>query len=161
MATKRPLCDAGDNSLIYIGAVTEEHPTAIPPANLKRRNTYQLNARAVPIAETRKRTAIQKTVFLRPNLSDGIPPNIAPTTVPIKAIETVRPCSNTSRPHNTCIFCSAPDITAVSRPKRKPPKGNDSSPRKNLFRIHQLNFWSTIKVSGRPVGRSCFQYQLC
>src|SRR5687768_16347022 len=105
---------------MYIGAVTEEHPTASPPTNLKSKKTYQLKARAVPIAATRKSTAIQKTVFLRPYLSDGIPPNIAPTTVPTKAIETVSPCSNTFKPHNTLILCSAPEITAVSKPKRKP-----------------------------------------
>src|SRR5687768_5952574 len=99
MATKRPLCEAGASSLIYIGAVTEEHPTPNPPTNLKKRKTYQSTANADPTAETKNNTAIQNKVFLRPSLSEGIPPNIAPKTVPIRAMETVNPCSKTSSFH--------------------------------------------------------------
>src|SRR5688572_10176855 len=118
---------------MYMGAVTEEHPTPRPPTNLKKRNVYQSIESAEPTAETKNNTAIQNNVFLRPSLSEGIPPSIAPATVPINAMETVRPCSKTSSRHSSCIFCSAPEITAVSNPKRNPPKAITTDQVKILF----------------------------
>ena len=72
-----PLDLAGAISEIYMGAVTEEMPTPIPPKKRKIRNVYQLGARAVPSEESRYKPAMPKSVFLRPYLSEGIPPNKA------------------------------------------------------------------------------------
>src|SRR6267142_2634504 len=98
MATSRPRWEGGANSLMYIGALTEEHPIPKPPTNRKKRKLYQSMDRAEPTEDARNNTATQKSVFFRPIPSEGMPPSIAPITVPIKAIETVKPCSKTPRP---------------------------------------------------------------
>ena len=61
-------------------------------------------------------------ILFRPKASEGIPPNMAPNTVPISAILTVRPCSSTLKFQTCSMACSAPEITAVSKPNRKPPR---------------------------------------
>ena len=47
------------------------------------------------MAESRNARATKYNVFFLPNASDGLDPNKDPRTVPIDAIEIVRPCSNT------------------------------------------------------------------
>jgi hypothetical protein len=84
-------------------------------------NKYQSVASAEPTAEIRYKTAIQISVFFLPSLSEGMPPNKAPTTVPKRAIEMVSPCSKAESPHNIWMSLSAPEITAVSKPNKKPP----------------------------------------
>ena len=52
-ATNRPLSGAGEISAMYIGETTEVPPTPRPPRKRKTRNEVQLQARALPIAETK------------------------------------------------------------------------------------------------------------
>ena len=75
---------------MYIGAATEEAPTPTPPMNLKKENVYGSVASADPRAEIEYKIPIQNKVFLRPNLSQGIPPNNAPNTVPHNAIDMMK-----------------------------------------------------------------------
>ncbi|MNL40948.1 hypothetical protein D3C87_1633290 [compost metagenome] len=63
-----------------------EAPTPKPPINLKAANTNGSFAKAAPTAEMKYKIPIQNSVFLRPILLVGIPPKIAPTTVPQSAI---------------------------------------------------------------------------
>lgn len=140
MPTSRPRFDAGASSPMYIGAVTEEQPTPSPPRNRNTRKVNQLVASADPTAEIRNRNAIQHNVFFRPSRSVGIPPSMAPTTVPISAIETVRPCSKAVRFQICWIFCSAPEITAVSRPNKNPPKAMMTDQEVTLPRIIKNSF---------------------
>ena len=46
---------------------------------------------AEPSAPTTYRTPITKSIFLRPNLSAGLPAVKAPTMVPMSAVATVKP----------------------------------------------------------------------
>ena len=61
-------------------------------------------------------------VFLLPSRSEGMLPINDPPIVPIRAMETVSPCSMGLRFQYNWIACSAPEITAVSNPNRNPPK---------------------------------------
>ena len=65
-------------------------------------------------------TPIAISVARRPQRSIGQPPNTAPTTVPHSALEIARPCSAGLMFHTRCTACSAPEITAVSKPNRNP-----------------------------------------
>src|SRR6185369_9025005 len=97
------------------------------------KNRCQLVERAVPKDEIRYKVAIRYSVPLRPSLSDGIEPSNAPITVPINAMDTVSPCCKLFSCQYFCIDCSAPEITAVSNPKRKPPNAITSDHRKTFF----------------------------
>ena len=60
-------------------------------------------------------------LFFLPIFLVGIPRNIAPTTVPHRAIAiTTEPWKISVEFHKSWSFWSAPDITTVSNPKRKP-----------------------------------------
>ena len=61
-------------------------PTPKPPMNLNAANTNGLFANADPIAENKNKIPIHNKVFFLPILLVGIPPNIAPSTVPHNAI---------------------------------------------------------------------------
>src|SRR5215210_7835357 len=87
-----PLMRAGDISEIYIGATTDEAPTASPPIKRKAIKDGKLLARALPSAESAKSNAMIKRIGFLPYLSVGIPAVKAPTTVPISADEIVKPC---------------------------------------------------------------------
>ncbi|MBA7583664.1 hypothetical protein ES708_25611 [subsurface metagenome] len=72
-----------------MGAVTLETPTPIPPINLNSENEYGSGARAEPIADTPYNIPIINRVFFRPKIFVGIPPEIAPITVPHSAIDMI------------------------------------------------------------------------
>jgi hypothetical protein len=57
-------------------------------------------ANALPTAENVKRKAIINKMGFLPYLSAGFPAIKAPTTVPIKAEEIVKPCQNDERLNN-------------------------------------------------------------
>src|SRR5690606_19961394 len=129
-ATSRPRREGGAISEMYIGATTDEIPTPTPPMNRKIKNIPQPVARPEPSADTRYSTATMSRLILRPYLSAGTPPYRAPMTVPMRAMETVSPCSKGLEFQSTCRVCSAPEITAVSKPKRKPPRAAEMDQRK-------------------------------
>ena len=92
LTTAQERKSAVEISDMYMGAATEEAPTPKPPIKRKNKNIYQFVAKAEPAADMKYNTPIQKSVFFLPIRSDGNPPNKAPSTVPIRAIETVKPC---------------------------------------------------------------------
>jgi hypothetical protein len=51
-----------------------------------------------------------------------MPDTSEPTTVPIRLAATVNPSHPEVSDHSSCMVLSAPEITAVSNPKRKPPR---------------------------------------
>ena len=61
------------------------------------------------------------STFLRPRRSAGRPALIAPTMVPMRAVATVKPSENSLRWKTSRRFSVVPEITAVSKPKRRPP----------------------------------------
>lgn len=67
-------------------------------------------------------TAANRSEPRRPNLVAQTPEIAPPITHPIKALETVTPCQKEFNPKCFCKACSAPEITAVSYPKSRPPK---------------------------------------
>src|SRR5882762_1272037 len=80
----------------------------------------------------RNNAPTQNKLFLRPSLSAKNPPNAAPTTVPYSAIDTASPCVMLSRFQSFWMVCSAPEITAVSSPKRKPLRATVNDQRRSL-----------------------------
>jgi hypothetical protein len=66
--------------------------------------------------------ALTKSIFLRPNLSVGFPTNKAPTMVPINALATVKPKPPSLSSNRSFSFSVVPEITAVSKPNRNPPR---------------------------------------
>lgn len=92
-----PLILAGEISDIYIGATTDEAPTAMPPIKRNAIKVDKLFANALPNAENAKRNAMINKIGFLPYLSEGFPAIKAPTTVPIKAEEIVNPCQKGER----------------------------------------------------------------
>ena len=88
----RPLTFAGDISEIYMGATTEEAPMDNPPNNLKIMNCRMVFESALPMAETRNKTAMMNNIGFRPYLSAGYPDVNEPMMVPINAVAMVNPC---------------------------------------------------------------------
>src|SRR5882757_5163029 len=119
---RRPRKCAGAISEIYIGPTTEEAPTAIPPIKRKRMNRPQAEMEAVPIAAKKYKAAITINTLLRPYFLAGTPAIREPNTVPIRLEETVNPCQKELSDHIFSMIFSAPEITAVSKPNKKPPR---------------------------------------
>jgi hypothetical protein len=67
---------------------------------------------------------------LRPSESAGFSITTEPTIVPMSADATVKPSQNSSNPKSCWMAFSAPEITAVSKPKRRPPKAATAAERK-------------------------------
>jgi hypothetical protein len=115
-----PRLSAGAISEINIGAATVDAPTPNPP--MKRANMKNITFGAIPdkTAEIKYSNPTDTSVFFRPNLAVGIPPNIAPTTVPHNAILIARPWTNPfPNCHRFWKVSSAPDMTMVSKPNKK------------------------------------------
>src|SRR6478609_9613131 len=90
------------------------------------------------------------STFLRPYFSAGLPAIMEPSTVPINADATVKPCEKSSNDHNSWMDFSTPDITAVSNPKRKPPRAATKAyPNDDDFLI-EWKVVSFYKRSGKP-----------
>ena len=89
--------------------------------NLKKENDKGPIARAEPIADIKYNIPINTRVLFLPNLSFGIAPKIAPITVPHSAIDTTtNPWNKSEEFQSDCKVFSAPDITSVSKPNKKP-----------------------------------------
>ena len=78
-------------------------------------------ASAEPTAPTTNSAPITKSIFLRPYLSAGIPAVRAPRMVPMSAVATVNPRPAGLRLNSWASATVVPEITAVSKPKIRPP----------------------------------------
>ena len=90
-ATSRPRRRAGAISVMYTGDTTDAPPTAMPPSQRKNSSEYQSQAKAQPTADTRNKTASTVSTGRRPHQSEGRPTSKAPNSVPISALDTVKP----------------------------------------------------------------------
>src|SRR6185503_10483426 len=113
---------AGAISDIYIGATTDEAPTASPPMIRKKINKAHAETEAHPMAATINMTAMVCSTFLRPYFLAGMLANIAPAIVPKRLDDTVNPCHPELRCQRPSNVFSAPEITTVSNPNKKPPR---------------------------------------
>src|SRR5688572_25152612 len=93
----------------------------MPPRKRNVMKRIQIEVDAQPMADSKYRIAIVISTFLRPYFFAGGAAIIEPSTVPIKLEATVKPCQNDPSCHNSWIVFSAPEMTAVSKPNKKPP----------------------------------------
>lgn len=122
--TSAPLILAGEASEMYKGAVMEAIPTPRPTKILPIMMTNGVGARAMIKAPARNRESAIKMEGFLPNLSFIQPPNPAPTMAPATAILTIVSLSTvlfSTAVKSSRIYRSAPDMTPVSYPKRRPP----------------------------------------
>jgi len=82
---------------MYIGEVIDAAPTPTPPIILKIINSVRFLGKAVPMAETKKRTADTIRTFFRPSRSPSIPATETPMMHPIRAQEAAHPVHFGSR----------------------------------------------------------------
>lgn len=118
---------AGEISAIYMGETTDAPPTPSPPINRKNKKLYQSHARPDPSAEIRYKIASRINTERRPNLSAGLLINIAPMMVPIRALATENPSWKDVNSNVVLNHSVVPEITAVSNPKRSPPRAHDQT----------------------------------
>src|SRR5215475_10718406 len=78
-------------------------------------------ARPVPIELTKKIAAAIFMTAMRPWRSASGPANQAPRAEPSSAPATARPSSQDAAPDQSLMASTAPLMTAVSKPNRKPP----------------------------------------
>ena len=118
---------------MYIGARTDAAPMPIPPTKRDSIKTYQFSAIAQPIAESRNKTPVIFKESLLPQRSPGIEPNIAPTIVPTRAIATVQPREIFVSWNLASRLDVTPDITAVSKPNKRPAQEIKAALKNNGF----------------------------
>ena len=94
----RPRNRAGEISALYIGAITDEPPTASPPINRKKTKDAHPQAAALPTADMKYKAPSTNSIARRPYLSTGFSKMKEPMIVPIRALATVNPCQKPSLP---------------------------------------------------------------
>src|SRR5205823_3199309 len=118
-------------------------PMAMPPMNLAIMKDQTSCASADQDDPTRKSAPTQSSVFFLPNRSVGQPPPIEPNTVPHKAAPMASPCMASLSPQSDWIVFSAPEMTTVSKPNRKPASAatRDQSTRRAFMDLVMLMDW--------------------
>ncbi|MCY1551979.1 hypothetical protein D9M68_883470 [compost metagenome] len=96
-------------------------PIPSPPMILKEMSVVVPDAAMQPIEETRKNRAARSITFLRPYRSLKVPAAATPMMQPNRAQLTNQPSMAVSNRNWFTTKESTPDITAVSKPNRKPP----------------------------------------
>src|SRR5262249_1071398 len=118
---RRPRMFAGDTSAMYIGANTLAAPIEMPPAILAAMKTPAELAAPVATALTRKRIAFKSIVGRRPIELASVPAPKAPTAQPSNTEATAKPVPAAWVPNAFARALTAPLMTPLSKPKRKPP----------------------------------------
>lgn len=93
----------------------------MPPSTRQSTRSTEPKASPEPIAEMKNSAAATIMARWRPIRSERLPPAQAPIMQPSSAEETVKPTAMSERPNWAWMGPTAPLITAVSKPKRKPP----------------------------------------
>jgi hypothetical protein len=83
--------------------------------------SQSLNAKPEPIELATKSTAASTMTRFRPQMSAGWPANQAPTAQPMRVMATVIPTAAAPRLNSAWNELTAPLITEVSNPNRRPP----------------------------------------
>src|ERR1700691_5048318 len=107
---------------MYIGTSTKDPPLPTPPINRKKSSDQRFHAKAHPTAEITYNNAITRKLSRLPYFCPGRPDVVAPSTVPISAIVTVKPSSHGVRRYVRVRASVVPEITAVSNPNNNPPR---------------------------------------
>ena len=117
----RPRMAAGAISAMYAGAMTDAMPMPMPA--MMRHSTRSQTPNAMPdrIEETKNRTAPRNITRVRPQRSASLPPSHAPNAQPSRAMATTSPVTAGSISNSPSIASTAPLMTELSKPKRKPP----------------------------------------
>ena len=110
---------------------------ARPAINRNATKEIQFHENAQPKAETKNRQPKPFRLSRRPYLSPGSPANKAPTIVPQRAIATVSPSVEGESLNNSVNALVTPAITAVSNPKRRPPRPATAV----LFKSGRFTLW--------------------
>jgi hypothetical protein len=118
---RRPRMCAGATSAMYIGANTLAAPIAMPPAILAAMKTPAELAAPVATALAKKRIAFKSIVGRRPIESASVPAPKAPAAQPSKTEATAKPVPAAWVPNAFARASTAPLMTPLSKPKRKPP----------------------------------------
>src|SRR5690606_23244029 len=101
--------------------MTDAAPTPRPPTTRHTMRSITPNASPDPIEDIRNSTAAISITGMRPSLLASPPANQAPTTQPSSAEETAKPDSPAPSENWSVSASTAPLMTAVSKPNRKPP----------------------------------------
>ena len=120
---------------MYSGATTELAPTPSPPMNRATLSDHTPCAAAEPTADSKNSAAIPSNDARRPYRSAGMPPTKAPMTVPYSAEPTICPFARSLRFHCACKRSFTPLMTAVSKPKRKPPRATVTAQPYTFFMV--------------------------
>ena len=107
------------DSEMYIGESTDAVPMPTPAMTREVNNCQYSGATAQPIDDRKKRTAETISTGLRPKWSPAAPATAAPAMQPNRADAANRPFAHSSRPYCFCTRSTAPEITAVSKPKQQ------------------------------------------
>src|SRR6478672_10559240 len=101
--------------------MTDAMPTPTPPSSRHRISVHTLPASPDPSALTARRSAASCIVRTRPARSATGPAYHAPSAEPSNAQDTANPVQTALRPKPERTASTAPLITAVSNPNKKPP----------------------------------------
>ena len=107
---------------MYIGASTDAMPTPTPPMMRATINTVKLGGMAENRADTKKNKADPIRTGFRPKRSPAQPDTAAPTTHPLSAELPNHPFCRSLSPNWVCTKSNVPEMTAVSKPNKKPPR---------------------------------------
>ena len=105
---------AGATSAKYVGTSADAPPTAIPRTTRLKTKVINSGEKAEPSDPIRKIKAANMTIFLRPNLSDRGPIDMAPIMAPSRTEETTIPSSRAVKSRVRLTYKIAPEITPVS-----------------------------------------------
>jgi hypothetical protein len=111
--------------------MTDAPPTPRPPINRKNTSDHIFQAIAEPSAEKKYNRARTFRLSRLPIRSAGFVNRIDPKMVPINAEVTVNPSDQLFNPKISRILAVVPEITAVSNPKRSPPRAETTADRKS------------------------------
>ncbi len=124
----RPRSRAGAISAMYAGAMTDAIPMPTPAMNRQIARSKADQAIADRIEEAKNSTAPNTMTRVRPHRSARRPPDHAPSAQPRRAIATTSPVTAESRSNCPSIAATAPLMTELSNPKRKPPTAAAARP---------------------------------
>jgi hypothetical protein len=113
--------------------MTEAAPMPTPPRNLEMSSIYQFAAKAHPKEDTKYSSAHSHNIARLPYASPGFPIMMDPRTVPMRAMETVKPSVASVSPNNGRRNRVVPEITAVSNPNRNPPSADTIVAKRSFF----------------------------
>src|SRR5580698_7273282 len=92
-----------------------------PPMKRAIRNESQFQAKEQPSADSTYKAAVMRRVARLPIFCPILPADMAPITVPQRAMDTVKPRLTGLREKYSERVCVVPAITAVSNPNKRPP----------------------------------------